>query len=68
MDRPDKLQIARDVIRENIDLLAVMFIDDESDIHHKIQEEIEDIIKDEEERAKVEAQDLPPTKNELGLK
>jgi len=48
MNRPDKLQIARDEIRENIDLLAVSFIDGERDILERIIEEIEDIIEEQE--------------------
>ena len=68
MDRPDKLQIARDVIGENLDLLAVMFIDQDIDLFWKFQAEINDKIRDLIARDESERRDLTPTKNELGLK
>lgn len=37
MDRADKLQIARDEIEDSIDILAVMFIDQNIDIFWKFQ-------------------------------
>ena len=41
MERPDKLQIARDEIAEGIDILAVMFIDQDTDLFWKIQAKID---------------------------
>ncbi len=41
MDRPDKLQIARDVIRENIDVVAVIFIDSDTEAYQSLKDEIQ---------------------------